>query len=466
MAENMFDHAVIIGAGVGGLAAAGALAGHFGRVTLLERDNLDRYPRHRPGTPQSRQLHGLLAGGLEALGQIFPGIGGDLARAGAIPLRVAGDLREELPGFDPFPRRNFGHLHYGMSRALLEQVLRQRVRALPNVEFRDTCRVLELVPSPDRRRIIAARIEDHEGLQASLIADLFVDVSGHTSLTLAALQATGRQRPEETRVGVDIGYSTLTFRMPRRLPDWKGVLTFPEAPADSRCGYLFPVEEGRWMACLTQMHGAAPPATHAEFLAAAQQLRTPTIYQALRHAAPIGSPLQFALAESCWRHFERVPDFPDGLIPLGDAYCRFNPVYGQGMSVAVREASILADLLRRPGRASRPYGLARGYFAEVTPWIAGAWAMSALPDLGYPMTRGERPADLEQALARVAALYRIAARDPDVHEQLVAVRCLARPMAALHQPAVAARLAAELEAASYPWIAMQSRPLMEMRPAG
>ena len=136
------------------------------------------------------------------------------------------------------------------------------------------------------------------------------------------------------------------------------------------------------------------------------------------------------------------------------------------MSVAVTGSQHSCRLLRRPAARAGRTGLARSYFAEVTPWIAGAWAMSALPDLGYPMTRGERPADLEQALARVAALYRIAARDPDVHEQLAAVRCLARPMAALHQPAVAARLAAELEAASYPWIAIQSRPLMEMRPAG
>ena len=58
-------------------------------------------------------------------------------------------------------------------------------------------------------------------------------------------------------------------------------------------------------------------------------------------------PQRFGLQESSWRHYETVVDFPEGLIPVGDAICRFNPVYGQGMSVAAREASILADLLRR-----------------------------------------------------------------------------------------------------------------------
>ena len=74
--------------------------------------------------------------------------------------------------------------------------------------------------------------------------------------------------------------------------------------------------------------------------------------------------------------------------------------------------------------------------------------MSAIPDLAYPQTRGERPTDLERTLDFVSALYRIAARDPDVHNLLVAVRYLARPNNALHQPALTDRVTAEMAAAS------------------
>ena len=156
MSNVLGRQAVVIGAGMSGLAAAGALANHFEQVTVLERDGLADHPSYRPGTPQSRQLHGLLSGGLEALCRIFPGLDRDLAAAGAVPIRVGADLREELPGFDPFPRRDFGGVLYAASRPLLEHTVRGRALGSRNVVIRSRCRVLELVPAADRRSIAAS----------------------------------------------------------------------------------------------------------------------------------------------------------------------------------------------------------------------------------------------------------------------------------------------------------------------
>jgi len=55
--------AVVIGAGMGGLTAAGALADFFDQVIVLERDTLPSEPVHRAGTPQGRHVHGLLLSG-------------------------------------------------------------------------------------------------------------------------------------------------------------------------------------------------------------------------------------------------------------------------------------------------------------------------------------------------------------------------------------------------------------------
>jgi 2-polyprenyl-6-methoxyphenol hydroxylase-like FAD-dependent oxidoreductase len=335
------------------------------------------------------------------------------------------------------------------SRPLLEHTLRRRVSALPNVVIRDRCRILDLVASTDRRSIIGARCEATDGSEEAVFADLIVDASARGTLTLAALDALGIARPRETSVGVDIGYATAAFEMPERRPDWKAVLTFPSAPSESRCGFLLPVERSRWMVCMAEMQCPRPPLDLAEFLAAARRLRTQTIYHMIKNAKPVGIPQRFGFPASSWRHYETVTGFPQRLIPIGDAVCRFNSIYGQGMSVAAREASILADLLRRRAGAREGLaGLPQEFLAEVQPWIAGAWSMSALPDLAYPQTRGERPSDLEDRLGFVGALYRLAARDPEVHKLLISVRHMRRPDDALREPGLVDRVRTEMAAAS------------------
>ena len=91
--------AVVIGAGMGGLAAAGALGGRFEQVFVLERDTLPSEPAYRAGTPQARHVHALLLSGQRALSELFPGFEQDLARAGAVPLRVGLDLRRDTIPF-------------------------------------------------------------------------------------------------------------------------------------------------------------------------------------------------------------------------------------------------------------------------------------------------------------------------------------------------------------------------------
>src|SRR4051794_6216673 len=226
--------AVVVGAGVGGLTAARALADRFERVTVLERDDLDDSRSaavHRPGTPQGRHAHGLLGGGQRALVQLFPGFDDDLLAAGARTYRPGLDTRIERPGFDPFPQRDLGWVTYSMSRPVVELAIRRRVAAIPNVEVRGHCRVHALETSDDGSAVTGVRYERAGGREETLAADLVVDASGRGALTVAALQASGRPAPAETSIVVDFGYATGLFEIPADPPaDWTCCLCFPEVP--------------------------------------------------------------------------------------------------------------------------------------------------------------------------------------------------------------------------------------------
>jgi 2-polyprenyl-6-methoxyphenol hydroxylase-like FAD-dependent oxidoreductase len=99
----------VVGAGTAGLAAAKAIATHFEKVTVFDRDSLRDAPAPHSGTQQSRHTHALLAGGHFALDRLFPGLEIDLMDAGAVRIRLRRDIRLELPGFDPFPQRDLGY---------------------------------------------------------------------------------------------------------------------------------------------------------------------------------------------------------------------------------------------------------------------------------------------------------------------------------------------------------------------
>ena len=251
--------AVVIGAGMGGLTAAGALADFFDQVLVLERDTFPSEPAHRVGTPQARHVHVLLLSGQHALSELFTGFEKDLAQVGAVPLRVSLDVRGERPGYDPFPQRDLGFFSYSVSRPIIERAVRRRVESRANITLRQRCRVEKLLASPNGETVSGVRYENDNGASETIATELVVDASGSGALTLDLLQSIGRPLPEETAIGIDLGYATCVFAIPDDAPtDWKGVMTFGQAPHDSRGGLMLPIEGNRWMATIGGRRGDVP----------------------------------------------------------------------------------------------------------------------------------------------------------------------------------------------------------------
>jgi 2-polyprenyl-6-methoxyphenol hydroxylase-like FAD-dependent oxidoreductase len=280
------------------------------------------------------------------------------------------------------------------------------------------------------------------GNSETLPADLVVDASGHGTLTRGLLESIGHALPKETTIGVDLAYATAVFAIPADAPqDWKGVFSFPHAPQSSRGALLLPLEGERWIVTVAGRHGERPPGDADGFMTYVQQLRTPTIYKAIKHARRLGEIARFGFPMSWYRHYERLETFPRGLLPLGDAVCRFNPVYGQGMSVAAQEARALSQLLAiRAGERDPLEGLAPSFFAAASTLIETPWATAAIPDFAYPDTRGERPADLEQRFKVGLALNKLAAREPAVHKLVAEVQHLLKPRSVYQEPELMQRI--------------------------
>lgn len=441
MPDLIGKHVLVVGAGMGGLPAAKALSAHFDRVTVLERDPLPSDAAPRQGTPQARHLHALLAGGLVALRELFPSIETELEQAGAVRLATQ-DLRLDRPGFDPYPQRELGLSWLSLSRPLLEFVTRQLVQRQTNIELLGSCRVLEFVASPDRSAVAGVRYESSDGRIETLSADLVVDASGRGKLALGVLESMGFPKPAETEIGIDMAYSTAIFQKPADAPSaWKGVIVLPSAPEDNRGAFLSPIENNLWIVSLGANHGDAPPGDMEGFLAFAKTLRTTTIYDAIKEAKPVGQIIRFLLPCSVRRQFEALQRFPRGLLPIGDAICRFNPVFGQGMSVAAQEAVILNRLLKTRAADIDPLdALASAFFAQIQGVLETPWGV-ATSDFIYPRTRGQRPDNFEQRMRFNMGLVRLGAQDGSIQKLLVEVNHLLKPQSALRAPELSERVA-------------------------
>jgi 2-polyprenyl-6-methoxyphenol hydroxylase-like FAD-dependent oxidoreductase len=448
-AKNSYlgKRAIVVGAGLGGLSAARVLSDYFDEVMILDRDELPDDAIPRPGVPQGKHAHLLLAGGLKALENLFPGLGNELMRAGAESIDPGFDSLIEVPGRDVWPKIKFGWSTYSMTRPLIERVLRRQVERRANIKVRGGRRVLNIISESKVHTATGIHCQMADGTLETLKSDLIVDASGNGSLTVEFLKSIGRRPPEETSIGVNIRYASALFERSHIWDDYKIVSSLPSAREETRGGVIVAAENNSNQVVLAGRGKDIPPIDGTEFLSYARQLRTLTVYNAIKDAKRLTDITPFSFPESRWRHFARVPDFPCGVLPMGDAICRFNPVYGQGMTVASQEANMLSDLLQTLDGDSLST-LAPTFLTKAETLIAHPWAMSAIPDFIYPETIGERPEDLEDRLNFQSALDRLAVHDVEIYELLIEIMHLLKPRTLLEDPSFIRRVEEEMADAS------------------
>jgi 2-polyprenyl-6-methoxyphenol hydroxylase-like FAD-dependent oxidoreductase len=373
------DCAIVMGGSMGGLLAARVLADHYKKVIVLERDAFPPIGAQRRGVPQGRHTHGLLASGRDVIEQLFPGISNELLAAGA----VAGDIAQNSRWFTEgacLVRFKSGLNGLLLTRPLLEGIVRRRLLSLPNIDARQNFQVEGVVVSEDRRQVMGVK-----GAGEELLADLVVDTMGRGSPAPQWLQAMGYPKPMEERVQIDLAYTTRFFHRDRGRLNGDSLVIIPPTPKGKRGGVMLAQEGDRWTVTLISHFGQAAQLDLDGFVAYARTLPAPYIYEVVRDSEPVSEPVSARFAASVRRRYEKLTRFPEGFLVFGDAISSFNPIYGQGMSVAALEAMELAAALREGSR-----DLARRFFQRAAKVVDVPWTISVGNDLRMAETVGPR----------------------------------------------------------------------------
>ncbi|HEX5400844.1 MAG TPA: FAD-dependent oxidoreductase [Pseudonocardiaceae bacterium] len=426
MSEDHMDRAVVLGAGMAGLLAARVLADHFSDVVLIDRDRVIGVSDARRGVPQGRHAHGLLAKGQQILEQLFPGFTANLAADGVLIGDLTGDIRWYFNG-RKLAQAPSGLLSVAASRPELESRVRARVAALPNVRFLAETVVQSLVTTPDNRKVIGVRVagDTTEVIDARLV----VDATGRGSRATTWLTELGYARPTEDRLDIDLAYVSRFFRL--RSDPWGTDISINSvaSPVNPRGGFLGRFPDDLALLSLTGIGGNHPPRDHEGFLDYAKHLAAPEIHAAVRDAEPLGDIAGFKIPASVYRRFDQLDRFPDGFVVVGDGVCGFDPVYGQGMTVAAQEAVALDEHLK-----NGPLNPLR-FFQEIVPVIAVPWEIGVGGDLVFPGVRGRELTRKDKiGGALIGKIHTAAAQDPEFTKAFFRVAGLVDPPTALMKP--------------------------------
>ncbi|HEX4959426.1 MAG TPA: 2-polyprenyl-6-methoxyphenol hydroxylase-like oxidoreductase, partial [Thermoanaerobaculia bacterium] len=323
------------------------------------------------------------------------------------------------------------------SRPFLESIVRERLARLGNVTFRYQKAVGGLEVEDGRAAAVRVRDTEGEGAGEAVAADLIVDATGRGSSLVRLLAAHGYPAPPEERLALDIQYASRLYRpRPDAARTWKAMLLYQKPPAARRLGLIFPVEDGRWIVTLGGYLGEHPTAGEDGFLDFARSLEQPDLFAAIRDAEPLSEIQTIRFPAARWTRFDRMRGFPRGLLPVGDTVCSFDPVFGQGMSVAARGARLLAAHLARDPWAENP----RPYLRALARVVAAPWLLTSSEDLRYEGVEGRRPLWLPWLQRYTRRVFKLTGTSVPDYDRLLRVLHLLAPPPLLFHPATLARV--------------------------
>lgn len=315
---------IVVGAGPAGCTAAVLLGRQGVRVLLLDRAT---FPRPKLCT------HAIMPAGVPVLDRL--GVLPALEAAGAqrwygVRLWLNGaSFAEPLPS-----RRTASPFGLSLRRPALDAVLLEAARATPNVEARERCAVARLLIEDGRARGVAVQAG---GCVRELRTELVLLAGGRHSRLVRGTGVRSYVLPNR-----HTAYVAYLAGVPYEArPSLEGFYWH------GRSASLLPGDCGLRVAGVMAPPGSWAPGSWSERLLAELRRFTP-LRPRLAHARVVSPPVAVRGLRNVWRE-----SVTPGLLLLGDAGLQTDPLFGQGISWALRSGEwAAADVLAQLGRAA------------------------------------------------------------------------------------------------------------------
>jgi hypothetical protein len=198
---------------------------------------------------------------------------------------------------------------------------------------------------------------------------------------------------------------------------------------------LLAAEGDRWVCTLAGIVGDYPPSDEAGWLEWARSLPVPDVYELAASRPAIGEIVTYRFPANQRRQYEKVKQFPEGFLVLGDAVCSFNPIYGQGMSSSALQARALDECL-----AAGRENLAQRFYARAGKIADIPWLVATGEDFRYPQVQGKRP-PMHGLISRyMERVHHVATYDPTVCRAFMNVANLLASPPSVMRPAIMRRV--------------------------
>lgn len=430
----MFNKAIVIGGSIAGKLAAKALSNAFKEVIIIEAGERWNGKSSRKRVPQSNHPHVLLKGGEKAIEELFPNITNELIEAGSVVHNFTRDLKWHQFGLwkQPFT----GEVHMiQQSRFLLEWHIQKRIDQVSNITIKYETVIEGLLIDGKCNKVCGVKAKCLEtGTQEEIQADIVVDASGFGSKSIAWLREYNIEVQEE-KARIDLFYTTRMFKLKENEKlDYCNTLMSPSFP-DNPYGVLIQtIEDNRYFVTFSGYANEKAPQTDGEFYNFAENLSISNVTDFLNKAEAISHIKTYKIPYQVRRRFDLVDNLPERLLIVGDAHCRFDPVFGQGVSVAAMEAHQLQVLLQRKQKLDKAF--TQQFYKETAHIIQTPWEMTTTEISRHPQLKRELTIKQKFQLWYTKQIYQLSAIDSDVYIRLVRVMNLIRSPLHLFHPKV------------------------------